>query len=252
MSDTAARQHVKPVICRTSRTVSLHFSRVGTQSRMDIRQPEALNLEYTRTMMGFLLFVPEPENLAMIGLGGGSLAKFCYRHLPKTRIKVIEINPHVIALRDEFQVPADSGRFRVVLGDGAEFVRSPPGPFEVLLVDGYDHKGLPRALSSQRFYDDCFRMLGPDGVLVANLDCGHDRWQQQVERIRRSFNGGILIVDVDDEEGSNSIVFASANYLAARPHRKTIRRPRSLDSEARAQLRATFSRVLAATNDELS
>jgi hypothetical protein len=27
-----------------------------------------------------------------IGLGGGSLAKFCYRHLPNSRITVVEIN----------------------------------------------------------------------------------------------------------------------------------------------------------------
>jgi spermidine synthase len=182
---------------------------------MDIRQPDALNLEYTRTMMGFLLFVPEPTSLAMVGLGGGSLAKFCHRHLPKTRIKVIEINPHVIALRDEFHVPANGARFRVVLGDGAEFVRTPPRPFDVLLVDGYDHMGLPAALSSQHFYDDCHALLGPDGMLVVNLHCGHDRWQQQVARIRAALTTPYLVVD--DDEG-NSIVFASRKYLSAPGH----------------------------------
>lgn len=154
MPDSVAHQHPKPVLCRTATTVSLHFTWHETQSCMDIRQPEALSLEYTRTMMGFLLFIPEPQSLAMVGLGGGSLAKFCHRHLTKTRIKVVEINPHIVALRDEFHIPADSGRFRVVLGDGAEFVRNPPRRFDVLLLDGYDQDGLPLALSSQRFYDD--------------------------------------------------------------------------------------------------
>jgi spermidine synthase len=246
---SAAKQHIKPVLCRTSNTVSLHFSWHETQSCMDLRQPDALNLEYTRTMMGFLHFLPEPESVAMVGLGGGSLAKFCYRHLPKTRIKVIEINPHVLALRNEFQVPADSPRFRVVLGDGAEFVRSPPRHFDVLLVDGYDHKGLPMALSSQGFYDDCFSMLGPDGMLVANLHCDHHRWQQQLARIRRSFNGGVVVVDNYDDDGSNSIVFASKTHLSARPPSKPVRRPPSLDNDAWTQLRATFARVQAATHD---
>ena len=53
--------------------------------------------------------------------GGGSLAKFCYRHLPDTCITVVEINPHVIALRDEFKVPPDDRRFRVVEADGVHF-----------------------------------------------------------------------------------------------------------------------------------
>lgn len=248
MPDSAVQQHEKPVLCRAANTLSLHFSWHETQSCMDIRQPDALSLEYTRTMMGFLLFVPEPASLAMVGLGGGSLAKFCYRHLPKTLIRVVEINPHIIALRDEFHVPSDSNRFRVVQGDGAKFVRSPPRRFDVLLVDGYDHKGLPVALSSQRFYDDCSRMLGPEGMLVANLHCSHERWRQQIGRIRRSFNDGVVIVD--DDEGSNSIVFASMSHLAERPYSKPVRRPRHLDTEAWGQLRGAFTRVLASICDE--
>src|SRR5262245_24128131 len=92
-------------IAETSTTKSLHFSAHQIQSRMDLRKPFALSLEYTRTMMGFLLFEPAPESILMIGLGGGSLAKFCYRYLPACRIKVVEINPNVIALRREFLVP---------------------------------------------------------------------------------------------------------------------------------------------------
>lgn len=248
MPDSAAQQHAKPVLCRTATTVSLHFSWHETQSCMDLRHPDALKLEYTRTMMGFLLFIPEPRDLAMVGLGGGSLAKFCHRHLPRTRIQVVEINPHVIALRDEFQVPPDSGRFAIVQGDGAAFVRSPPWPCDVLLLDGYDDEGLPASLSSQRFYDDCREMLGPDGMLVVNLHCSQARWQQQIARIRRSFGGAVLTVD--DDDGSNSVVFASTAYLADRSNSKPMRRPRSLDNDAWAQLRGTFARVLAAANDE--
>lgn len=246
MPDQAAPQHARPVLCRTADTVSLHFSWHETQSCMDLRHPDALKLEYTRTMMGFLLFVPEPRSVAMVGLGGGSLAKFCHRHLPKTRIQVVEINPHVIALRDEFQVPPDSRRFSVIQGDGAAFVRSPPRPFDVLLLDGYDEDGLPASLSSQGFYDQCRATLGPDGMLVVNLHCSQVRWQQQVARIRRSFDGALLTVG--DDDGSNSVVFAGTAALAAGANSKPLRRPRSLDDDAWAQLRETFSRVLAAAN----
>ena len=230
--------------------MSLHFAWHETQSCMDLRHPDALHLEYTRTMMGFLLFIPEPRHIAMVGLGGGSLAKFCHRHLPKTRIQVVEINPHVIALRDEFQVPPESRRFSVIQGDGAAFVGSAPRHCDVLLLDGYDHEGLPTSLSSQRFYDDCRDMLAPDGMLVVNLHCSQARWQQQVARIRRSFDGAV--VTVDDDDGSNSVVFASTAFLAARPFSKPMRRPKNLDNDAWAQLRGTFARVLAAAQDEQS
>ena len=69
-------------------------------------------------MMGFLLFKPEPGNIAMIGLGGGSLAKFCHRDLPRSRIQAIEINPHVRWFwaqpgRLLGRLPGDQGGLRV-------------------------------------------------------------------------------------------------------------------------------------------
>ena len=97
----------------------LHFTNHATQSAMSLSDPDALIAQYTRKMMAFLLFNPHPEHIVMIGLGGGSLAKFCYRNLPRSRITVVEIDEDVIALRDEFCIPKDDGRFRVVHDDGA-------------------------------------------------------------------------------------------------------------------------------------
>jgi len=57
---------------------------------------------------------------------------------------VVEINPDVIALRNEFAIPGDDERFQVLLGDGAEFVADAPRPFDVLIVDGFDAGGLRR------------------------------------------------------------------------------------------------------------
>ena len=77
---------------------------------------------YTQLMMGFLLFHAAPRSIGMIGLGGGSLAKFCYRHLPNAVIDVAEICPQIIAIRDEFKIPPDGPRFKVHCQDGADFV----------------------------------------------------------------------------------------------------------------------------------
>jgi hypothetical protein len=52
----------------------------------------ALELEYTRGMMAFLLFQRMPRDIALIGLGGGSLAKYIHRHLPDSRLTALEIN----------------------------------------------------------------------------------------------------------------------------------------------------------------
>ncbi|WP_310739950.1 spermine/spermidine synthase domain-containing protein [Inhella proteolytica] len=205
---------VPPFVCRTEDTKSLHFSLHAVQSRMRVDRPDRLELAYTRTMMGFLALQPAPQAIAMIGLGGGSLAKFIHQQLPQAFLKVVEINPHVIALREEFEVPPDSERFRVRLADGADFVRSPPQPFDVLLVDGFDYHGQPPALASQAFYDDCAALLSPEGVLVANLYAGDPDYERQLARIERAFAHQVL--QLPDPECSNTIVFAGRQPLRAR------------------------------------
>jgi spermidine synthase len=240
--------HVKPYVHRTPTSQALQFSISELQSRMDLRRPDALDLEYTRLMMGFLLFSPAPARLAMIGLGGGSIAKFCHRQMPATHVHVVEINPHVIALRDDFQVPPDGPRFAVELGDGADFVCGAPARFDVLLVDGFDYDGLPDGLCSQPFYDHCGETLAPGGLLVANLHRGHPQYAEQLERIRRSFAGAALAVS--DNDGSNSIVFASKGQALLSTSRGPLRRPVGLSGEAWKSLQPAQARILSALTAE--
>jgi len=251
MPDTQdAAQHVRPFVYEGANSKALHFSISEIQSRMQIKDPHALDLEYTRTMMGFLMFHPQPRQVSMIGLGGGSMAKFCHRHLPRSRIEVVEINPHVIALRDEFHVPPDDERFKVIRGDGAQYVRHGGSRCDVLLVDGFDSQGLPPSLCSQRFYDDCFETLQPGGLMVVNLHYGHARYELLLGRIRRSFDGSVLVVD--DGDLSNSIVFACKGHAFDRLHAGVVRRPRNLDAAAAEQLLAAFARIASAVKDQVA
>lgn len=245
---TEPAQHVKPFVYESLNSKALHFSISEIQSRMRLQDPHALDLEYTRTMMGFLLFLPEPRSITMLGLGGGSLAKFCYRYLPQAAIQVVEINPHVIALRDEFHVPPDDARFTVVQGDGAKFVRNSTARCDVLMVDGYDSGGLPSALSSQRFYDDCLDLLEPEGIMVANLHQAAPRYKVCVDRIRRSFNEAVFVVE-DGEQG-NSIVFACKGRRFDKYRPGVVRRPRNLHRTAAEQLLAAFALVSTALKDQ--
>ncbi|MEY2690467.1 MAG: hypothetical protein RL375_4667 [Pseudomonadota bacterium] len=239
-------EHVRPYVFEIGGAKALHFSINEVQSRMLLDDPCALDLEYTRTMMGFLLFNPQPRRIAMIGLGGGSLAKFCHRHLPETAIKVVEINPHVLALRHEFQVPDDDERLCVALGDGAQMVRREPDSCDVLMVDGFDPYGLPDELSSQRFYDDCHDMLRQGGLLVVNLHRDHEHFDSFIDRIRRSFDDAVLVVHTPDKDSTNCIVFAARGEVFEHCRTGVVRAPRGLGSDAANQLLAAFSLVMAA------
>ena len=241
LSAEEAAGFAKPFVRDEGPLRSLHFTKAELQSRTNLRHPWQLEVDYTRTMMGFLLLHSVPVHIGMIGLGGGSLAKFCHHELPDCRISVAENNPHVIALRHQFAVPHDSARFEVLEVDGAAFVAARNASFDVLLVDGFDHQGQPASLCTQAFYDDCHAALRPGGVLVVNLHQEDADYLLWVERLLRSFSGNA--VEVPAPEKSNCIVIASPG---AAPSLQRINLKQSLAAvgeAARLQLKTEFARI---------
>jgi spermidine synthase len=197
-----------PVISEESGVITLHFESEYVQSQMVAERPEFLALSYTRAMMMFGMLKPGASNIAIIGLGGGSLAKWCHRHHPDAMLTVVEINPHVIALRDRFHIPPDDHRFKVLCGDGAKFIARQKKNLDVLLLDAFSVDSLPEDLSSQSFYDDCYRALSPEGLLVVNL-CITDE-ESVVARILRSFDGK---VSRSTNHDGNTVIFACKGSL---------------------------------------
>jgi spermidine synthase len=159
----------KPFILDTGGLRHLQFDLDAVQSAMRLDAPHRLHLAYTRKMMAFLLFTRSPERILMLGLGGGSLAKFCYRCLPASAITTVELNRDVIALRGAFRIPADDDRFRVVHGDSATYVDGSGPRKDVILADACDRTGVAPGLHSVEFYQSVWRRLSPSGVFVMNL-----------------------------------------------------------------------------------
>jgi len=185
----------------------LHLGGPAIQSAMRIKDPYALELEYTRAMLAFLLFNEAPGKIALIGLGGASVAKFIHRNLPDSHLAALEINPKVVsAARSFFLLPEDDERLSVIVGDGAQYVREQSGALDVLLVDGYDAQRIVEALASEDFYAACRDALAPGGVAVFNL-WGSDRFFDiYFDRVARAFDDHTLILPA--EKKGNIQLFA--------------------------------------------
>jgi spermidine synthase len=173
----------------------LHLGSSTIQSGMRMSQPDALELAYTRSMMAFLLFLPEPRRVVSIGLGGGSVNKWLYTRFPQAEQVVVELNPGVIAVaRQYFHVPPDDARLQVMQGDGARWVAEHPDSADVILVDGYDGEAHAKELASADFYRAAAASLRGAGVLVVNL-WGSDRnFDEYLRRIETVFGGQVACV----------------------------------------------------------
>jgi spermidine synthase len=196
----------KPFIVDSALKRFLHFDLDTVQSAMDLEHPQRLCLAYTRKMMAFLLFKRAPARILLLGLGGGSIAKFCYSRLPSAALTAVEVNADVISLREEFCIPADDARFRVIRADGAVYVRQASLRKDVILADACDRSGVAPELDHLEFYQNARGSLAPEGVLVANL-CGdvHGRGAHLL-RIRQVFGDDVLTLPVRPD--GNVIVFA--------------------------------------------
>jgi len=170
---------------------TMHVGGEAIQSAMRIDDPFALALDYTRCMMAFLLFHPEPRRVLMIGLGGGSLAKFFYKYLRKTIMRVVELDADVVAAaRRHFALPEDDARLSVEVGDGVEALA--PECCDVLVLDAFQDELHVPHLASREFYDGAFLALTEPGALVVNFMNDDPKFDLTLQRLERAFGGAVL------------------------------------------------------------
>jgi spermidine synthase len=220
----------------------LHLGSETIQSAMRLARPNDLELSYTRCMLAFLLFVPPPRHALMIGLGGGSLAKFIHVRMPSTRVTAVEINPQVVAAaRQFFALPEASERLTVETGDGAAYVQSLASSADVLLVDGYGTDAGAPELATAAFYEDCERALADDGVLITNLFAGRPGLEDQLRLLQRAFPGRLLYLA--DQRGGNLIVMAFVRDQGQPTWKSLRQRARDLEAAYGLEFRAFVERL---------
>jgi spermidine synthase len=226
----------------------LHFGSNWVQGAMRMRKPDALELQYTREMLTCLLWrdwALWPRNILLIGLGAGSLAKFLYRHLPRARLRVVEIDPRIPAFAERhFGLPVDASRLLIDIGDGSLFLRNSRERFDLILVDGFDHRARAGALDTPAFYRDCLALLTPGGVMATNLFGNVRGFDKSLRRINEAFAGHVVVLPPG--EMGNVIVFGLESADTEVTLADLRERARLLGDETGLNLRPTLKRMAAA------
>jgi spermidine synthase len=203
----------------------LHLGTEWIQGSMVLDAPTALYHEYIQRMMAWLLFV-EPDSVAtrqamQLGLGAGSLTKFCHKEL-RMKTTAIELNPQVlVACRGWFKLPAENARLQVVLADAALEIENAKwwGTVDALQVDLYDHEAATPVLDSLPFYASCRRLLTPEGCMTVNLFGRSSSFVRTVEKISAAFGAQAVWAFKPTREG-NTVVLAQRS--ASRPRREVL------------------------------
>ena len=155
-------------------------------------EPDTLFLPYSQLMVSSLALVPNAQRALILGHGGGSIAKWLARYWPDLEVDVVEFDPVVVRMAEEYFSYRAPPQHHVYVRDARAFLNHTPATYDLIWVDAFARHLVPFHLTTEEFFAELRRHLSPRGVLVVNLASSGaggdlDRAQAVVETMKRSF-----------------------------------------------------------------
>ncbi len=141
------------------------------QTCMDMRDPQKLVFHYTRMSFAGLLLNPQPSNVLVAGLGGGSIPVAMNELFPNANIDVLEIDRAVVTVAEDFFDFEANERMKVHVIDARVFVKRAAlqgRKYDYIVLDAFTGEYIPEHLLTREFLEEVKQILTPEGVLVAN------------------------------------------------------------------------------------
>lgn len=113
---------------------------------------------------------PNIKRVLVIGGGDGGTVREITRYAHIEKIDMVEIDEMVVRASQKY-LPLTASQLtdpRVTLyfEDGLAFIHGKENAYDLILVDSTDPIGPGEGLFSEAFYNDCYRALSEDGILI--------------------------------------------------------------------------------------
>jgi spermidine synthase len=154
--------------------------------------PVALFLPYSQLMVASLALMPEPKRGLILGHGGGSLAKWLAYRWPELELDVVEFDPVVVRMAEEYFSYRPPPQHHVHVRDARVFLNSTDKVYDLIWVDAFARHMIPFHLTTVEFFAELRAHLSPNGILAVNLSSSGEggdllRANAVVQTMRRSF-----------------------------------------------------------------
>lgn len=178
------------------------------QSCMFKTDPERLVFNYTKLVFSSLLMIDNPENVLIIGLGGGTLSNTIHRLYPDAKITNVEIDPAVIKVAREYFSFFENDNITSVVQDGRIFVKRAgikKQKYDWIILDAFNGDYIPEHLLTKEFFEETKNILSDKGIISANTFAISKLYNHESATYFDVFGD---FINVSNQKNSNRIILA--------------------------------------------
>lgn len=137
---------------------------------LDTQDPKDLVYEYTKYYALYKIFTPSVQQALVIGGGAYSIPKALLTSLPNATVDVVEIEPLLHQLAQQYFFLKEDPRLKVHIEDGRRFLQSSNKKYDLIFSDVYYSLfSIPSHFTTQEFFTLAKNKLNPNGIFIANL-----------------------------------------------------------------------------------
>ena len=88
---------------------------------------------------------------------------------PHAELDIVDINPAIIPINEEYFNFKEGGRNKIFIEDGFDFAKSAPeNSYDIVLLDAYDDEYIAPQLLTNEFFKNIKRIMTKSGIVAVN------------------------------------------------------------------------------------
>ncbi|GAA6203795.1 fused MFS/spermidine synthase [Thalassotalea sp. SU-HH00458] len=184
------------------------------QSCLYKNNPNKLVFNYTKLLFSSLLLLDNPpENILIVGLGGGTMSNTLHQLYPNAKIENIEIDPAVIKVARQYFSFFENDNITSKVQDGRIFVKRAAlkkQKYDWIILDAFNGDYIPEHLMTKEFLQETKTLLSENGVLSANTFSVSELYAHESATYKAVFGD---FFNVRNRKNSNRIILTANSAL---------------------------------------
>jgi spermidine synthase len=154
------------------------------QAAIDTNNLMSHVFDYSALALQTLYFVPKPQNILLIGLGAGVITRHMALLNPMANIDVIEIDPDIIRIAQEYFCFQATTKTVIRTGDAYAVVPTlPMDYYDLVSMDTFTTGYIPYHLMCFEFFKMLLARMTPKSILAINANKEHPSFLSHVRTI---------------------------------------------------------------------